>query len=364
MPVVLIQKDLFTEAENIAVEEDLLYGTNYNVRRPLWGMTVKSARYAYISLYQDLGQGPDGVQTVSIIDESAPGGYSGANHNFILQAVAEQRQEKVQIVETFGDHFAFFYGQKPIILNVRGMLLNSGDFNWKNEFIANYDRFLRGTRCVENKTRVFLGWDDVLAQGYILNVGINYTQEMPLVIPFTFSMLLTKPPLDLSNAAAPLDNPNPNLRQPWTYRSLESDPNGDGWLPEYVPNDNGEYGTGTRPSQLVTIGVDGKAVVQSGANGQTAGSAESPNNTAYWISGTDRLKKQWNDEEEALLRLNTLLTSAQTGKDSVSTALALRSNPEEFQLANRNDATLEVFASLSSGVANSSAVVDDAPDVE
>tara|TARA_R110002126_G_scaffold52672_9_gene142985 strand:- start:473 stop:1474 length:1002 start_codon:yes stop_codon:yes gene_type:complete len=263
MPVIIFEKDLFVDIDQQF--QDNPQAEAFNVRRPIYGITLKDTRFAYMSLYQDVGDG-NAAQVVSLLDSSAPGGYSDANHNFILQGVSESRQEKVQIIETFGDHFAFFYGEKPIVLQIQGMLFNTADFNWKNEFMANYENFLRGTKCAENRTRVFLGWDDVVAQGYLLNVQIQYNKDMPLVIPFSCNMLLTKPPTDLSNVMEPLNDPT--LQTPPVYRSL---PNGDLFLPEYLTDTQDVL-------RLVTIdpitGIAGTQAEQDAAASQRAVEAE------------------------------------------------------------------------------------------
>lgn len=354
----MIQKDPFTEAEQ-QIEEEGLYADNFNIRRPFLGLDVKEPRFAFVSLYQDLGDGSQS-QAISIVDSSAPGGYSNANHNFILQSVRETRTEKTQVVETFGDHFVFFYGQKPIVLQVSGLLFNTENFNWKNEFLGNYSRFLRGTKCVENKTRVFLGWDDVLAQGYMVNVSVSYDKEMPNLVPVSFSLLLSKPPLDLSNAMAPLDAPNPGADTPYQYRTYEGDENA---YPEYVTADLDGYQE-LRKSDLVTLGVDGQPYVVSGSSGEVPGSQEAQQGSAYWVSGTNPGRKQWKDESEALLSLNALLTSQQTGDDVVSVIQQLRRTPEAFQLGKRDDAVLTLLKALRTGVSNAAAVVPDAPSAE
>jgi len=368
MPVILQEKDLFTNLEG-RLQEDYGHGFthNRNVRRPLWGLRVKDPQFAWLSVFQDIGDG-NPSQPVSIIDSSSPGGYTSeqGTHNFILQSVTESRQEKVQIIETFGDHFAFFYGQKPIILQVRGMLFNSRDFNWKNEFLANYDRFLRGTKCVENKSRVFLGWDDAIAQGYLLNVQVNYDKDMPVVVPFAFSMLLAKPPLDLSMATSAVDAPDPNDPAPSQFRtlgqSIEFLPGkvSNQWLPEYMIDNVGDT---LHEQKFYRYDVDGTVEELSGSNGHTSESADSPN-TADWISGRQRTNKQYFEQEKALLQ--TLLNTAQdqSGGDRVTVTQAFRSDPAAFPLANRNDATLRVAGSLTNGVANTAAVIPDAPDVE
>lgn len=53
--------------------------------------------------------------------------------NFILTSAVEARQEKFQIMETFGDPFIFFFGEKPSIYQFSGLLLNSLDYQWRAE---------------------------------------------------------------------------------------------------------------------------------------------------------------------------------------------------------------------------------------
>jgi hypothetical protein len=368
MAVILEEKELFTELEQL-LENEVGWGPQPNVRRPMWGLRVKEPTFSWLAVYQDLGDGRS-AQPISIIDSSAPGGYASdiGTHNFVLQSVSEQRQEKVQIIETFGDHFAFFYGQKPIVLAVRGILFNSQDFNWKNEFLTNYDRFLRGTRCVETKSRVFLGFDDVVAQGYLLSVQVNYDKDMPVAVPFGFSMLLTKPPLDLSNAAAPIDNPDPNADFPYTARFLEAQGRDQyKWLPEY-----GIEGGGVQNEPFYRVGVDGAVERVTGSSGSAPESAEN-RNTADWISGRERWEQQYFgapgemvSQQKPDAHLETLFAAMEdmTGKDRTTVVQAFRRNPSSFPLSTRSDATLRVTEALGRGVNNVAAVIDDAPNLE
>lgn len=200
MAIVLIERDPFVARERgIGNKTD----QQNNIRRPFQGIQVKEPRFAFISVYQDPGVGGGSLIPISLKDSSAPAGWSNANHNFYLTDVTESRQEKMQVIETFGDHYTFFYGEKPIVLQCSGMLMNTQDFNWKNEWWYNYNNFLRGTKAVEHRSRVFLGFDDVLVEGYIMNCSAQYSKDQPYLAPFSFSILLAKPPLDLTDAAAP-----------------------------------------------------------------------------------------------------------------------------------------------------------------
>jgi len=200
MAIVLIERDPFVANEK---EEANKTNKQNNIRRPFYGIQVKDPRFAYISVFQDAGVQGGSLIPISLKDSSAPGGWSNSNHNFILTDVSESRQEKMQVIETFGDHYTFFYGEKPIVLQCSGMLIDTQDFNWKNEWWYNYNNFLRGTKAVEHRSRVFLGFDDVLVEGYIMNCSAQYSKDQPNLAPFSFSILLAKPPLDLTPASDP-----------------------------------------------------------------------------------------------------------------------------------------------------------------
>ena len=190
MPVVLLEKDPFVKGITAMSSFDYGIGGNSMVRRPLYGIAVKDPIFAYVSVMTS-ATGDHSLKPISIVDSSSPEGLSNANHNFILQSVSLSRQERTQIMETFGSPYIFFYGQTPQIIQVGGILLNTRDFNWKNEWLRNYEKYLRGSRCVEMRARVYMGFDDVLVSGYILSTSVQHRSESPNACPFNFQMLLT-----------------------------------------------------------------------------------------------------------------------------------------------------------------------------
>lgn len=111
---------------------------------------------------------------------------------FFITGVREDTSEKFQIVQTFGTDFIFFFNRKPLIYTINGILYNSKDKQWRNNFKANYDDFLRGTKLVEGRNKAVLTYDDVVRQGYL--IALNYSTEStnPHAIPFSFSMFVTE----------------------------------------------------------------------------------------------------------------------------------------------------------------------------
>jgi hypothetical protein len=111
--------------------------------------------------------------------------------NFFVQSVVEERHEKQQIVETFGESFIFFFGEAPRVLNVQGLLLNTADFNWRAEFWENYERYFRGTRLVEKGARLYLIYDDIIVEGYMMSANATENTNLPQVISFSFQIFVT-----------------------------------------------------------------------------------------------------------------------------------------------------------------------------
>jgi hypothetical protein len=175
-----------------------------NVRRPYRGIEIKEDTYAIIKVIRSNGTeialtdaGARNTATGASIravgkeKEIPPEGSTFNYSNFIAQRIIEARSEKSQVVETFGEPFIFFYGEKPRILNVQGLLMNTLDFNWKNEFWRNYETYLRGTKLVEHNARMYLYYDDQIVEGYLLDANAQLDANLPYHVPFSFTLFVT-----------------------------------------------------------------------------------------------------------------------------------------------------------------------------
>ncbi len=182
-----VTTDAFEERRQQAMEKR----ARLNVRRPLRGIQVKPDTYAVMRVLTADGRELPLFDSSAVVADNQTIGRNTYNANFIIQAVQEQRQEKQQIIETFGEDYVFFFGEQPRFLTFQGVLLNTSDFNWKNEFWANYEQYLRGTRLVEQNARLYLYYDDVVVEGYILNAGTAATSDSPHMLPFTFTMFVS-----------------------------------------------------------------------------------------------------------------------------------------------------------------------------
>jgi hypothetical protein len=165
---------------------------DYKIRRPTRGYQLKSDTYAVIRI-----MGPDG-QFIPVIDsageiinEQEDTAKTTYYSNFFITNIAEQRQEKQQIVDTFGESYIFFFGESPRLLQVNGLLLNTADFNWRAEFWANYDKYFRGTKLVELGARLYLIYDDQIIEGFMIGADAQENNENRNILSFDFQMFVT-----------------------------------------------------------------------------------------------------------------------------------------------------------------------------
>ena len=180
------------ERAEMAESYQARFRTEANVRRPTRGHVLKEDSYAIIRV-----MGADG-NFIPVIDaageevlEQDGKAYTTYYSNFFVQTVQEERSEKQQIVDTFGETYIFFFGESPRFLSVQGMLLNTADFNWRDEFWENYERYFRGTRLVERGARLYLIYDEIIVEGYMVKANATESAENPWVIPFNFQMFVT-----------------------------------------------------------------------------------------------------------------------------------------------------------------------------
>lgn len=112
--------------------------------------------------------------------------------NFILQSVDEVDAEKIQVVETFGDPIAFFYGRRPRFYQFTGTLMNTSDYLWRDNFKIAYDTWLRGTKCVEQGARAYVAFDFTIKEGFIVNAVIGQAQSPNNMVSLSFQMYVTR----------------------------------------------------------------------------------------------------------------------------------------------------------------------------
>lgn len=201
-----IQTDPF--AANLSEEKTKNRSTDAGVRRPFRGIEIKEDTYAVMKVIRadgteipltDAGgelkaQSGSNTQAGSKIQGKTGSPRKAATYNysnFIIQSVQENREEKAQIMETFGEAYVFFFGERPRSIQVQGLLMNTLDFNWRTEFWYNYENTLRGTKLVEQNARIYLYWDDLVVEGYMMGAQATDVSDNPYHISFSFNLFIT-----------------------------------------------------------------------------------------------------------------------------------------------------------------------------
>ena len=197
--VVQVVPDRFEESKEKEKKSSQSPQSSKFIRRPTRGIILKEETFATLRVTKGNGdrvlvidagsqfRDKDGWRAVDKDGKHLNDTYS----NFLLQHIQEERAEKAQILETFGEPYIFLYGERPRTISFSGVLINTFDFNWEAEWWENYDLYLRGTRCVENDARVFLQFDQTLVGGYILGASASKDSQNQNVIQLGFQMFVT-----------------------------------------------------------------------------------------------------------------------------------------------------------------------------
>lgn len=109
---------------------------------------------------------------------------------FFLESVQESHTERSQIVETFGDFYVFMYGERPPVYNFSGSLLNYQNASWAEDFMFMYERFLRGSRCVQQNAVVILTYGGRQIEGLLLNMSTQTTAVIEGAVGLQFSVVV------------------------------------------------------------------------------------------------------------------------------------------------------------------------------
>ncbi len=164
------------------VKEDDGEESQKHVRRPLNGLRPNKNYYATI-------MSPNGMLNSSYIDAKK---LTNFNNNFLIQSMTFSRDEKMQVIETFGENYVYFFGNRSPVANFRGLLLNSQTFEWFAEFDTNYVNSFRGTRAAARGQEITITVDGVIYYGHIHNVSYDLNSEQPSSLGVSFSMHVAK----------------------------------------------------------------------------------------------------------------------------------------------------------------------------
>jgi len=154
------------------------------------------ATKAYISLVKE---------SSSVKNGEPKGGFSAllTLKEFYMQSVSELDSEKYQIVETFNKPKIYFFDRRARIYQYSFIVENTGSDSssgntskihngnpWRDLFKNTYDMYLRGTKCVENRVKAVIHYDEVTRIGYILSCAMNMDAQNENVASIQITMFV------------------------------------------------------------------------------------------------------------------------------------------------------------------------------
>lgn len=141
------------------------------------------------------------------------GGSTGYD-KFLLTGIQGSIDEKIQIMEVFGDNeVSYYFGRAPMVFSISGILVDSPDNSWFTDWLNLYAGALRGSQLAMNYELLKLVLPNMTLIGCVTNMGWSQESQNDVAIPFRFQFhvksLIPTPVIavgqGLNNAASLLD---------------------------------------------------------------------------------------------------------------------------------------------------------------
>ena len=111
---------------------------------------------------------------------------SNAFDHFILTSYDIGFSEKTQIMTTFGDQeVVYYFGSNPVIVNLRGVLIDSLHNAWFTEFVTMYKTFFRGSQLSQNFEMIEIVLPAIKMAGSVISLTVQQTADSNTQVPFS-----------------------------------------------------------------------------------------------------------------------------------------------------------------------------------
>lgn len=121
-----------------------------------------------------------------------PGMTESKFRQFILLSMNEVSQERMQIVETSDNFQLLFYGKRPEVLQIQGVLKNTMDNPWSMNMLFLWDNLMRGTKLAEDGNILQIYADKDLYSGYPFAFSRSKAAPNDFIVNFSFSFVITE----------------------------------------------------------------------------------------------------------------------------------------------------------------------------
>jgi len=143
---------------------------------------------------------------ITIIGTGEKATLVAVTNKFFLQGITENKQEKTQILETFGKSILLFFDERTKVYQFRGTFLDADSQespvsnNWTAAFRKFYDEELRGTKLASEKRIATLTVQNHMYLGYPISLAIATDANSNLMTSFNMQWIITEefviPPVD------------------------------------------------------------------------------------------------------------------------------------------------------------------------
>ena len=111
---------------------------------------------------------------------------------FLITGVTASMDEKVQIMEVFGDtEVAYYFGRAPMMFVISGTLIDSKDNSWFADWLYTYSDITRGSKLAQRHEQVSLVMPNMTLTGAMHNTSWEQNSISDVSINFRFTMLVT-----------------------------------------------------------------------------------------------------------------------------------------------------------------------------
>jgi hypothetical protein len=123
-------------------------------------------------------------------------------NKFLLNNVAINKYEKMQVNETFGKPFLFLFGRRVVPIMFTGLLINRQNYatlnkekielaevDWESTFIDFYDDYLDMNKSAKQNLVVWITVQDFVFKGYLVNNTLVYDATNPMATQMSFQFI-------------------------------------------------------------------------------------------------------------------------------------------------------------------------------
>ena len=115
-----------------------------------------------------------------------------ATDRFVLQQVSEVDDERVGPRYNFGTPLVYATGRSARIYTYGGWLVdNIRDGSAQAQWWVAYNKYMRGSKCIQNKCFAELYYRDKIRRGYIMHTNMSEDASQPNRAQFAFSLFVT-----------------------------------------------------------------------------------------------------------------------------------------------------------------------------